>query len=104
MVRLALPIAMSLPLPIPVHAQPAQPRTPSLVATDSHRTLACWEQLSLIRREIVALQAWIDDAGPAREQPARWVVESRLRHLVDEAHRLATEAAQRSSPADKPEA
>ncbi len=98
MIRLALPIVMSLPLPIPAHAHSA-PRPPSPpTVVDSRRTLEVWEQLSLLRREIVALQTWIDDSGPSRGQPARWVVESRLRHLVGEAHRLATEAARSPEP------
>jgi len=49
------------------------------------------QRLCLLRREIASLRSWMRDAPSNRAQPSRWVVESRLRQLTEEAERLAAD-------------
>lgn len=89
MTGLTVPLLISLPQPEPA------PSCASLSGiTHENHSIACramqtWERLSLLRREISALRAWLRDSTPTRRLPSRWVVESRLQQLNEEADRLA---------------
>lgn len=72
---------------------------PSQSASAHAHVPKTWERLSLLRREIASLRAWLRDTPSTRPMPSRWVVETRLQQLSEEAERLASETGRPRNPA-----
>ena len=96
---------MTVPLLFDFSGLPDSETSPKSFPGTSHKGDApspvqrTWERLSLLRREIASLRAWMRDTASNRPVPSRWVVESRLQQLTEEAERLAAETERPRHPA-----